>query len=272
MDTSLNAPEGAHAPFPSQQPAPACAPSTTRSRLTTATSRDALDARIAELSAALLAADEAARRHLAGELHDGLGAELTAARFALANVDTWLPADAPKAAAALDLALRALDAATDANRRLIDEQDTPALDAGLVGALSAWVASYAERSGLRTSFVCAADARLPQLAGPGALAIFRVAQEALSNVAKHARATSADVRIEADGSFLSLIVADDGIGFSRAHRHGYGLAGMRARCEAFGGGFELTVPAAGRGTRLAARFAWDALFAAPATARRAVLS
>ena len=120
--------------------------------------------------------------------------------------------------------------------------------------------------------MCAADARLPQLAGPGALAIFRVAQEALSNVAKHARATSADVRIEADGSFLSLIVADDGIGFSRAHRHGYGLAGMRARCEAFGGSFELTEPAAGRGTRLAARFAWDALFAAPATARRALLS
>ncbi|KWK12806.1 quorum system sensor histidine kinase RqpS [Burkholderia stagnalis] len=273
MDTSLNAPEGAHAPFPSQQPAAACAPSTTRSRLTSAASRDALDARIAELSAALLSADEAARRHLAGELHDGLGAELTAARFALANVDTWLPADAPEGCRrALDLALRALDAATDANRRLIDEQDTPALGAGLVGALSAWVASHAERSGLRTSFVCAADARLPQLAGPGALAIFRVAQEALSNVAKHARATSADVRIEADGRFLSLIVADDGIGFSRAHRHGYGLAGMRARCEAFGGSFELTEPAAGRGTRLVARFAWDALFAAPATARRALLS
>ncbi|OJB14921.1 histidine kinase [Burkholderia ubonensis] len=268
MDTSLNAPESAHAPFPSQQPSPACAPAPLP--CTTAAGRDALAVRITELSAALFAADEAARRHLAGELHDGLGAELTAARFALANIDTWLPADAPEGCRrALDLAQRALDAATDANRRLIAEQDTPALDGGLVRALSAWIDSHAERTGLRTSFVCAADARLPQLAGPGALAIFRVAQEALSNVAKHARATSVDVRIDADGTHLSLSVADDGIGFARAHRHGYGLAGMRARCEAFGGGFELASPAAGRGARLAARFAWDALFAAPATARRA---
>ncbi|MFW2362088.1 sensor histidine kinase, partial [Burkholderia pseudomallei] len=52
-----------------------------------------LGARVAQLSAELVAADESARRHLAGELHDGLGADLTAARFALANVETWLPDD-----------------------------------------------------------------------------------------------------------------------------------------------------------------------------------
>ncbi|MGU7783428.1 quorum system sensor histidine kinase RqpS [Burkholderia sp. PU8-34] len=269
MDTSLSAPECAHAPFPSQPHTPAATPP----HVTTAASRDALAARIAALSAELFAADEAARRHLAGELHDGLGAELTAARFALANIETWLPADVPEGCRrALDLAQRALDSATDANRRLIAERDTPALDGGLVHALSAWIDSYAQRTGLYTSFVCAADARLPQLAGPGALAIFRVAQEALSNVAKHARASSADVRIEADAMYLSLIVTDDGTGFSRTRHHGYGLAGMRTRCEAFSGSFELSTPTAGSGTRVAARFAWDALFAAPAAARRAPLS
>ncbi|MBN3791357.1 quorum system sensor histidine kinase RqpS [Burkholderia sp. Ac-20353] len=269
MDTSLNAPQSAHAPFPSQPHTPAATPP----RFTNAASREVLAARIAALSAELFAADEAARRHLAGELHDGLGAELTAARFALANIETWLPADVPEGCRrALELAQRALDTATDANRRLIAERNAPALDGGLVRALSAWIDSYTERTGLRTSFVCAADARLPQLAGTGALAIFRVAQEALSNVAKHARASSADVRIDAGATQLTLVVTDDGTGFSRARHHGYGLAGMRARCEAFGGSFELSAPSVGNGTRVAARFAWDALLAAPAAAHRASLS
>ncbi len=119
-----------------------------------------LGARVAQLSAELVAADESARRHLAGELHDGLGADLTAARFALANVETWLPDDAPDAARrALALAQQALDAATAANRRLIDGLRTPALEAGLVGTLAAWIGAHGARTGLRTSFVCAADAR-----------------------------------------------------------------------------------------------------------------
>ncbi|WP_175822976.1 quorum system sensor histidine kinase RqpS [Burkholderia sp. BCC0419] len=269
MDTSLNAPLGAHAPFPSRQRMAATPPMADE-----APKRDASAARIAALSAQLLAADEAARRHLAGELHDGLGAELTAARFALANVQTWLPADAPEGCLrALALAQQALDAATDANRRLIDERDTPALDAGMVGALASWIDTHAARTGLRTSFVCAADARLTQLAGASALAVFRVAQEALSNVAKHARATSVDVRIVTDGTHLSLSVADDGTGFAaRPRRNGYGLAGMRARCEAFGGSFETATPATGRGTRVTARFAWASLLAVPVAARRTSLS
>ncbi|MBR7960683.1 quorum system sensor histidine kinase RqpS [Burkholderia vietnamiensis] len=270
MDTSLNAPPGAHAPFPSRQLAHSCtATAVMVGALPERDTRDASAARIAALSTELMVADEAARRHLAGELHDGLGAELTAARFALANVQTWLPADAPEGCLrALELAQRALDAATDANRRLIDQRDTPALDGGLVGALSTWVDTHAARTGLRTSFVCAADARLTQLGGAGALAIFRVAQEALSNVAKHARAASADVRIDTNGTHLSLIVTDDGTGFPRGRRAGYGLAGMRARCEAFGGSFDTRAPASGQGTRVTARFAWNSLFAVPAAARR----
>ena len=271
MDTLLNAPPGAHAPFPSQPRVPGC--DVAAAVAEALPNRDTSAARIAALSLQLTAADDAARRHLAGELHDGLGAELTAARFALANVQTWLPADAPDGCLrALEQAQRSLDAATDANRRLIDERDTPALDGGVVGALSTWADSHAARTGLRTSFVCAADARLTQLGGAGALAIFRVAQEALANVAKHARAASVDVQIDTDDTHLSLIVTDDGTGFARSRRAGYGLAGMRARCEAFGGSFDARAPEAGRGTRVVARFAWDSLFAVPAAARRASLS
>ncbi|AIS88518.1 sensor histidine kinase [Burkholderia pseudomallei] len=238
-----------------------------------------LGARVAQLSAELVAADESARRHLAGELHDGLGADLTAARFALANVETWLPDDAPDAARrALALAQQALDAATAANRRLIDGLRTPALEAGLVGTLAAWIGAHGARTGLRTSFVCAADARVTQLSADGALAVFRVAQEALANVAKHAHASAADVRIDVDDTHLSLVVTDDGVGVgvgvgaaAARRRGGYGLGSMRARCEALGGTLELASQrAGGAGTALRARFAWHALIAArtPAAARK----
>ncbi|AIS94257.1 sensor histidine kinase [Burkholderia thailandensis] len=232
-----------------------------------------LGARVAQLSAELVAADESARRHLAGELHDGLGADLTAARFALANVDTWLPDDAADACRrALALAQQALDAATAANRRLIDGLCTPALEAGLVGTLAAWIGAHGARTGLRTSFVCAADARVTQLSADGALAIFRVAQEALANVAKHAHASAADVRIDVDDTHLTLVVADDGVGIATTRRRGgYGLGSMRARCEALGGTLEFASPrSGGAGTALRARFAWGALVAArtPAAARR----
>jgi signal transduction histidine kinase len=240
--------------------------------------------RIRELAAELVHAQEAARRHLARELHDGVGAELTATRFALASVDTWLPADAPaQCAAALSVANRSLDDVCEATRRAVAELHGPQLDVGIVGALSQWVGDFAERTGLRTSLVCAADVRLTRLSTDAALAVFRVAQEALNNVAKHAQASGADVRLETTRRHLRLVVSDDGVGLSaRANQRGgqrgcFGIAGMRARCEAFDGKLRVSAGKddrgskikAGRGTTVSARFAWDAMLtAAPLVARR----
>jgi signal transduction histidine kinase len=189
-----------------------------------------LRSRVRELSAELVRAQEAACRHVARELHDGVGAELTATRFALAGVETWLPADAPaQCSAALAVANRSLDAVCAATRQAVAELHAPALEAGIVGALAQWTGDFAARTQLRTSFVCAADVRLTRLSADAALAVFRVAQEALNNIAKHARAESADVRIETSRRHLTLIVSDDGVGVSRhAHRRNghFGLSGM----------------------------------------------
>jgi signal transduction histidine kinase len=243
-----------------------------------------LRARVRELAGELAHAQEAARRHLARELHDGVGAELTATRFALASVDTWLPADAPaQCAAALDVANRSLDAVCEATRRAVAELHGPQLDAGIVGALSQWVEDFAGRAGLRTSLICAADVRLTCLSADAALAVFRVAQEALNNVAKHAQASGADVRLETSRRYLTLIIVDDGSGLpSRrrqrpGHRGCFGIAGMRARCETFDGKLRVAGGGAGhsgkskhaRGTTVSARFAWDAMLTAvPSAARR----
>jgi signal transduction histidine kinase len=243
-------------------------------------------------------ADEAARQRLARELHDSVGAELAATHFALANVHTWLPANAPpQCAEALALVARSLEAATGAMRHVLDGLHAPQLEAGLAPALAGWVRGFAARTGLAAHVTGASDdARLARLPADAALAVFRVAQEALANVARHAQATCAEVRLESTARHLTLTVADDGIGLARtarttrrapAHGHGahdasgdgsngnkrghYGLAGMRERCAAFGGTLRAVKGGiAGEprdemkpgGTTVRARFAWDALLAA----------
>jgi signal transduction histidine kinase len=233
-------------------------------------------------------ADEAARHRLARELHDSVGAELAATRFALANVHTWLPENAPpQCAEALALVARSLDAATGAMRHVLDGLHAPQLDAGLPVALSGWVRGFAARTGLAARMTSASDdARLARLPADAALAVFRVAQEALVNVARHAQATRAEVRLQSTPRHLTLTVADDGIGLALARNAGrkrgapdqgggsaqtrrghYGLAGMRERCAAFGGSLRAAKGGIGdehahAGTTVRARFAWDALLGA----------
>ncbi|EIF28893.1 histidine kinase [Burkholderia sp. Ch1-1] len=282
MDTSTVVPFAAHLPTSSAREgsdASAAPSSSTQQEI------ERLRARVRELSAELVQAQEAACRHVARELHDGVGAELTATRFALAGVETWLPADAPpQCAAALAVANRSLDAVCEASRQAVAELHAPSLDAGIVGALAHWTGDFAARTQLRTSFVCAADVRLTRLPADAALAVFRVAQEALNNIAKHARAESADVRIETSRRHLTLIVTDDGIGVTRdtgSRRGHFGLSGMQARCAAFDGTLRVSARRAdaerggsgtqSRGTIVRARFAWDAMLAHAPRARRHAL-
>lgn len=250
-----------------------------------------LKKRLRELAGELVLACEAAREHLARELHDGVGPELTAARFALAGVQPSIVAKREVSASeAFAIAQRSLEAACEASHRIVSDLHAPHFDRGIVGALAHWTHAFTERTGLRTSVVCAADVRLTQLQQGAALAVFRVAQEALSNVAKHALASCADVRIETDARYLTLIVSDDGRGIRRRRRSdrvrtvGFGLAGMRARCEAFDGSLRVATRGApsngsprsaadalpqgagagisvgvGPGTTVCARFSWDAV-------------
>ncbi|CAB3765985.1 sensor histidine kinase [Paraburkholderia solisilvae] len=298
MDRSTVVPIGAHTPHPiahdvgnalaasrsADERAPAAgadaAATGAPSRVAAEAEIDRLRARVRELAAEVVRAQETALRHLAQELHDSAGAELTATRFALANLETWLPADAPaQCSASLAIAKDSLDAVSDATRGAIDALHAPSLDSGIVHALSQWTRSFATRTGLRTGFVYAADARLTYLPRDAVLAVFRVAQEALNNVAKHARASGADLRIETDAEYLTLVVADDGIGLPRGAACGerqFGLAGIRARCDAYDG--ELAILRTSRskqiarnarpGTTIHARFAWRALLAPESGLRR----
>lgn len=220
-----------------------------------------LTARVQELAALLAGTEERARQALAQDLHDASGAALTVANIALARAEHWLPADAP---AALDDALHQARAALadvcETSHRIVEGLQTPTFDANFAATLAGWIADFGARTAIAVDFSCPDDARLDRMSHDMSLALFRVMQEALGNVARHAHAGHARVSVALDGQGVILLVEDDGVGISAAARRKsgrFGLSGMRARCEALGGNLRVAA-AKPAGTCVRARFPWAA--------------
>lgn len=208
------------------------------------------------------AIDEAVRRQLAAELHDGLGAELVAAHFALASLAPWLSDAEPACRERFDTARRALEAAARECRRLISERAAPRFGDDLGTTLGAWIEGYSERTGLPVGFVCTPEAARAPVPDALALTVLRVTQEALSNVARHAQAHTAEVRLTSDADGLTVRISDDGVGVAANPGRGYGVDGMFSRCAALGGTLQVAPRADGApGTAVTAHFAWRALTA-----------
>lgn len=196
---------------------------------------------------------EAERRRLARELHDGIGQILTALKQQL-DVVEQSAASLPVAAHsrlrdAAELAAQALQETRELSRLL-----RPQIldDLGLEPALRWLTRTFSERNGVALEVdLVGLDRRLP--AEVETLA-FRVVQEALNNVAKHAGASRGQVLARREGAELTLVVADDGKGFEpdAPDNGGSGLRGMRDRVELFGGRIEIG-SRPGLGTRIAAR-------------------
>lgn len=201
------------------------------------------------LGRAVWRVQEDERRRLARELHDGLGQNLTALKHRLARIGEAGPASlAPQLEAAIALCGETLED-TRAMSRLLRP---PILDdLGLEAALQWLARSVRESAGLGVEV----DVEpLPPLDGDVQTLLFRVAQEALNNVARHAGARSVLLRLVARAGHVQLQVADDGRGCDPAAAlagGGSGLGGMRERLRLHDGRLELhSTP--GEGTRLRA--------------------
>lgn len=201
----------------------------------------------------LVTAREEERRRLRRDLHDGLGPQLASQTLTLSAARTLLRRDPEAADALLVEAMRHAQGAITDIRRLVYDLRPPALDdLGLVAALRAQAAQY-EPSGVRISVV--APARLPPLPAAVEVACYRIAQEALTNVVRHAHAHSSQVCLALQNSgapALLLEIADDGIGLDGEHRPGVGLTSMRERAEELGGTCAVQ-GGTGEGTRVTAR-------------------
>jgi two-component system sensor histidine kinase UhpB len=179
-----------------------------------------------------LAAQERERRRLARELHDELGQTLTGVVLQLDGLARTAPAELHPAVAQVQEAARE---SAEQVREIARGLRPHALDEfGLRSALITLAAGFAEHSGLRVRHELAAE--LPSLAPEQDLAIYRVAQEALTNVARHAEATGVLVTLHAENGRVVLRLRDDGRGIDeRAAHNAGGLGGMRERAMLIGG-------------------------------------
>lgn len=204
-----------------------------------------------ELSAAAHSIREQEQRRVARELHDELGQALTALKMDVAWLGAQLRGDQNAVAHKLGAMQEMLDGTVAATRRIsADLRPLMLDDLGLVPAAEWLVQNFSERSGIR----CELEIGAPdlELQDPQASALYRILQESLTNVARHANATQVDVRLDYDGGAVTLRVRDDGRGFSvNEVRKGksYGLLGLRERTYLLGG--EVRIDSApGKGTTI----------------------
>src|ERR1700730_11441146 len=216
-------------------------------------SQDSLRAsqeRYRSLSRRLLEQQEHERGALARELHDQLGQSLFALSLNLEAIKGEL---SPAASARVPESMRAIRKMIEQVQTLAFELRPSTLDEfGLVGALRFLVARHGERGRVRAIFIATpTNARAPVEIET---ACFRIAQEALSNVARHAHARQVEVTLTAQDVALEVTVRDDGVGFDvERQRTGLGLVGMGERAELAGGRLDIE-SAPGANTTLRARF------------------
>ncbi|WP_236003882.1 sensor histidine kinase [Nonomuraea antri] len=196
----------------------------------------------------LLAARQEERDRLLHELHDGLGPTLAALALGVDRGRRLVGSD-PEAAGLLmaDLSTRIRGTVEDVRAIVHDLRPPPLDDLGLAGALAELGRGFAGDLAVEVD----AQPDLPALPAQVELAAYRITAEALTNAARHARASRCTVRLRAADT-LELRVDDDGVGVMAPARRGFGLASMKRRSEELDGTFELTT-GDGAGTSLLVR-------------------
>jgi signal transduction histidine kinase len=194
---------------------------------------------------ALLAGQELERRRLARELHDETGQALASILLGLKAIEAQVGEEP------LRLVRELVGSALDDVRRLTVELRPPALDDfGLEPALDRLASLVSSRSGIDVKLNVAVAQG--ELAGELETALYRIVQEGLTNVVKHAEATSVSIVVASNGGFVRAVIEDDGVGFrlERVREGALGLVGMRERATVLGGRLEVE-SAPGVGTTIA---------------------
>lgn len=202
------------------------------------------------LTTGLMNGQEDERRRIARELHDGLNQEAALLAIEMGMMIRQLPEESAVRQTLVSCQQKAVEL-SDHIRRISHQLHPAALEhLGLVSALRAQCDEFAEKEGIETVLEVNAEPKDPSAAS--ALCIYRVVQESLRNIAKHARASKAVVRLNASGNDIDLAIRDNGAGFDSGGRRGLGLASMEERVEHLGGCFSVTSES-GHGTLVEVR-------------------
>ena len=193
--------------------------------------------RLAERGATLAAAEE--RNRIARDIHDTIAQSLAAITMQLESADAFL--ETPNAVRATETVRRALAltraALDDARRSVMDLRTTPLGGRGLIAALRSLGDELVESTSVRIPLTIESSGRVDPLPSALEIGVYRIAREALVNVARHAKANAVVVRLERRRARLHLQITDDGVGFdvSAVPPERFGLLGMRERARLLGG-------------------------------------
>lgn len=196
--------------------------------------------RLHELARHLQSSVERERAAIAREIHDEVGSALTALRFDLA----WIVRHVPDAAVQrrLSASIETLNRAMEASQRIMLDLRPAILEQGLVAALQWKSHRFERRTGIETVFRSSHE-QLPGLPAGVPLVVYRSAQEALKNIARHAQARRVQLDLTLAGGVLSLEVGDDGRGLERADlakAGAFGLRSLQERAATVGGWIEIS--------------------------------
>lgn len=207
----------------------------------------------------LVVVEDELRKRIAIELHDDVGQELAALAFNLTHIERKLGGDAAgELRATLDDSRQLTKAIHRSVRSLMVSLHPPQLEEhGLAPALESYAKQYQKRTGIAVTVRTSPG--FPRLENGKELALFRILQEALNNVLKHAAAANVSITLEHDATSLRLCLADDGKGIvlpdsaPKMTESGWGLTIMRERAASVGGTFQIDT-APGRGTKITVEF------------------
>jgi PAS domain S-box-containing protein len=199
-----------------------------------------------EMSAAMHDVREAERTRIARELHDELAQWLTAIKMDITWLTSRLPAEQPRLIERADKMKQLVDTTVTAVRRIAADLRPVMLDdLGLVPAIEHVVHAFSERTRVAVSL----DLRVgdADLRDPVATAVYRMVQEALTNVARHARATLVTIAVTVEDGMLRVRIQDNGVGISDAPavQGSHGLLGIRERARTLGGDARIYRPPEG---------------------------
>lgn len=218
------------------------------------------EAELRALPQRIIKAQEAERSRIARELHDGINQMIASVKMRLHKIEDSLPDLKPAAREILSRCDRLLVKVLEENRRIAHNLRPTDLDnLGLADACTNFCNEFQARTGLKLQCRMALPAaRLPAATE---LNLFRIVQEALNNIEKHAKAKSVKLICNCEDDAVQLKIQDDGAGFeekksgSRKRGHGLGLSNMRERALSLGGTYDIhSVP--GKGTIILVRVPW----------------
>ena len=220
-----------------------------------------------ELSSRVLHAQEKERERIAHELHDDLGQALTAIRINLVELEMDVnQSDLDRITERIDDSKSLIESSLNQIRRLAHELRPSLLDdLGLTSAVRWYVNQFQRRLGLDLEFTASGDQQ--RIAREVEIVVYRIIQEACTNIAKHADATRVAIQLDFSPDQLSVTIEDNGKGFlipthennNKPTEQGFGLLGMQERAHTIGGSLDIE-SAPGRGTKIRLSLPKEAIY------------